>query len=42
MDQLRRLRDDAMRMDVNGLDPSAAHDDLTAALRLARTAARPR
>ena len=43
IDQLRRLRDDAMRMHVNGLDPLATHDDLAAAmrLRLARTAARP-
>ena len=43
IDQLRRLRDDAMRMHVNGLDPLATHDDFAAALRLrtARTAARP-
>src|SRR5262249_34997537 len=43
IDQLCRLRDDAMRMHVNGLDPLAAHDNLAAAvrLRLARTAARP-
>src|SRR5262249_3324748 len=43
IDQLRRLRDDAMRMHVNGLDPLATHDDLAAALRLrmARTAACP-
>src|SRR4030095_14451574 len=43
IDQLRRLRDDAMRMHVNGLDPLATYDDFAAAirLRLARTAARP-
>jgi hypothetical protein len=41
LDQLCRLRDDAMRMHVNGLDPLATHDDLAAALRLTRTAARP-
>src|SRR5205807_10343666 len=43
IDQLRRIRDDAMRMHVNGLDPLATHDDLAAAmrLRLAQTAARP-
>src|SRR5207248_8969278 len=41
IDQLRRLRDDAMRMHINGLDTLATHDDLAARLRLARTAARP-
>src|SRR5262249_25639354 len=41
IEQLRRLRDDAMRMHVNGPDPLATHDDLAAALRLDRTAARP-
>src|SRR5215475_8959430 len=42
IDQLRRLRDDAMRMHVNGLDPLATHNDFAAALhlRMARTAAR--
>jgi hypothetical protein len=30
-----------MRMHVNGLDPLATHDDLAAALRLARTATHP-
>lgn len=40
IDQLRRLRDDAMRMHINGLDPLATHDNLAAAMRLrtARTA----
>src|SRR5262249_29392493 len=43
IDQLRRIRDNARRMHVNGLDSLATHDDLAAAmhLRMARTAARP-
>ena len=42
IDQLRRLRDDAMRMHINGLDSLATNDDLAAAmgLHLARPAAR--
>ena len=40
--QLRSLRDDAMRMDIHSLDSLATNDDLAAArrMRMPRTAAR--